>query len=205
MAFQTPQNNGNREAYPLLFSPPTKATDGKQPGLGRSPPTLTPGYATGQTLSSRGHTPPSRRRSLTPASSMAKDTPPPPPSFSLLDSPGVPGPSLAGWGAPPSGSGGGLEDMSTSPIGGAQPQTTTASVLGHEFRDLGPPVSVPREWDNEPWVTVFGFGQSDVPLVLQEFGKCGDILRFGTFEDGPRVNWLHINYAVSLLQSITRN
>jgi len=168
--------------------------DGQKPtgGLGRSP-SLTPGFGAGQTFgTSREQTPPSRRRSLTPASSMAKDTPPPPPSGSLLDSPGLPGPSLAGWGGHHDA--GGVEDMSTSPIGGMSSQQPAAAGVPREYAPVGPAV---REYDST-WVTVFGFGQGDVPLVLREFGKCGDIVQFGTFDDGPRVNWLHINYVVRM-------
>ncbi len=46
-------------------------------------------------------------------------------------------------------------------------------------------------------LAVFGFSQDDVPLILREFGKCGDIRQFGTFGEGGGVNWIHIQYAVS--------
>jgi len=42
------------------------------------------------------------------------------------------------------------------------------------------------------WVTVYGFHQNDLPLVLKEFSKCGDIVDFGHGNDGPYVNWTHI-------------
>lgn len=42
------------------------------------------------------------------------------------------------------------------------------------------------------WVTVYGFHQNDLPLVLKEFSKCGDIVNFGHGNDGPYVNWIHI-------------
>lgn len=42
------------------------------------------------------------------------------------------------------------------------------------------------------WVTVYGFNQNDLPLVLKEFSKCGDIVDFGHGNDGPYVNWTHI-------------
>lgn len=42
------------------------------------------------------------------------------------------------------------------------------------------------------WVTVYGFHQNDLPLVLKEFSKCGDIVDFGHGNDGPYVNWTYI-------------
>lgn len=42
------------------------------------------------------------------------------------------------------------------------------------------------------WVTVYGFHQNDLSLVLKEFSKCGDIVDFGHGNDGPYVNWTHI-------------
>lgn len=41
------------------------------------------------------------------------------------------------------------------------------------------------------WVTVYGFSQQDVPLILREFGQCGDILQWGTF-GVAQANFLHI-------------
>jgi nuclear pore complex protein Nup53 len=43
-------------------------------------------------------------------------------------------------------------------------------------------------------VTIYGFHQNDLPLVLKEFSKCGDIVEFGSFDDGPYVNWTHVCY-----------
>lgn len=43
------------------------------------------------------------------------------------------------------------------------------------------------------WVTVYGFTQADVPLILREFAKCGDILQWGTFGQ-PQANYLHIQF-----------
>lgn len=204
MSFLTPQASGSREQQPvsLLFSPSFKAGDGQKhsPALGRSP-TNTPAPF-GKGFGGREQTPPSRRRSLTPASNAAKETPPPPPVDSLLDAPGFGGPSLAGWATqhehyPETG---GVEDMSTSPIGGpqppSQPSAGAAPQAAAAARDYAASGRALREYEST-WVTVFGFSQGDVPLVLREFGKCGDIVQFGTFEDGPHVNWLHINYAVS--------
>jgi nuclear pore complex protein Nup53 len=208
MSFHTPQTAGNKEQQPfsLLFSPSMKAADGqKHSPLGRSSsvtPTPHFGGATQGSFGAAGAreqpTPPSRRRSLTPASSMAKDTPPPPPADSLLDSPGLGGPTLNAW-ATAGDAGGGVEDMSTSPIGGVQQQQQHGGVLPPHVAaavagDYAAAGRALREYEST-WVTVFGFSQADVPLVLREFGKCGDIVQFGSFEDGPHCNWLHINYS----------
>ncbi|KAH7618893.1 hypothetical protein Ndes2526B_g05833 [Nannochloris sp. 'desiccata'] len=210
MSIHTPQSAGNKEHQPfsLLFSPSMKAADGqKHSPLGRSSSvTPTPHFGTQQSFGAvprqEQATPPSRRRSLTPASSMAKDTPPPPPADSLLDSPGLGGPSLNAWATtqPGEAGAGGVEDMSTSPIGGVQhfqqhqgsvlPTHVAAAVAG-DYAAAGRAL---REYEST-WVTVYGFSQADVPLVLREFGKCGDIVHFGSFEGGPHCNWLHINYA----------
>lgn len=44
-------------------------------------------------------------------------------------------------------------------------------------------------------VTVFGFPNNEATgnLVLQEFGKCGDILRY---HSDKQCNWMHIQYGV---------
>jgi hypothetical protein len=212
MAFQTPPPGGSRDQqHPisLLFSPSLKGTDGQKPPLGRTPSTA-PGFAPARSFASReAATPPTRRRrSFTPASGgAAKDTPPPPPSGSLLDSPGGgggggAGPSLAGgWGLPGGAAdAGGVEDMNTSPIGGgpapaAPPQPpappSPRQQLQREYAAAGRAL---RDLDGT-WVTVFGFAQADVPLVLREFCKCGDVEEFGTYGDGPHVNWMHLRYA----------
>ncbi len=57
---------------------------------------------------------------------------------------------------------------------------------------LGPRV----QEDDEVWVTVYGFQPSQRHLIMKEFAKCGDILKFGDGrEDGA--NWVHIQYSVS--------
>ena len=49
--------------------------------------------------------------------------------------------------------------------------------------------------DDEVWVTVYGFQPSQRHLIMKEFAKCGDILKFGDGrEDGA--NWVHIQYSV---------
>ena len=51
--------------------------------------------------------------------------------------------------------------------------------------------------DDEVWVTVYGFQPSQRHLIMKEFAKCGDILKFGDGrEDGA--NWVQIQYSVSL-------
>ena len=50
--------------------------------------------------------------------------------------------------------------------------------------------------DEDVWVTVYGFQPSQRHLIMKEFSKCGDILKFGDGrEDGS--NWVHIQFAVS--------
>jgi nuclear pore complex protein Nup53 len=197
--FQTPQSGtrdggGGGQPISILFTPPVKSVDGQKTAhLGRSPSATPGGYAPNR---SKDQTPPSRRRSLTPASSMARDTPPPPPGDSLLDSPGMAGPSLAPWGRPAVlDVTGGQEDASTSiPSTSA---ATAAAAAQNQRRDQHDAAAAARqiaEYDGT-WVTVFGFGAPEVPLVLREFGKCGDIAHFGTFGDGPHVNWLHLGYS----------
>ncbi|KAL8230349.1 hypothetical protein R6Q57_000127 [Mikania cordata] len=47
-------------------------------------------------------------------------------------------------------------------------------------------------FDDEEWVTVYGFSPADTNLVLREFEKCGVILKHVL---GPRdSNWMHILY-----------
>jgi hypothetical protein len=196
----TPSGSMREQQQPvsLLFSPTLKATDGQKhspAALGRSPSATPAPFGTPATgFGAQGATPPSRRRSLTPASSMAKDTPPPPPADSLLDSPGLGGAAFGGWAtAEPNG----VEDMATSPSGAAAHATVAAppqpSAAAGDYAAAGRAL---RDYDST-WVTVFGFASADVPAVLSEFGKCGDIEGFGTYEDGPHVNWLHIKFAVS--------
>ena len=140
------------------------------------------GRSRAQTQTRWEATPPSRgRRSMTPASSNAKETPPPPPSNSLFDSP-VGGASLATWGQ-------------RTEVGEETEASPSAAVLAahqQQQRDLARANRVQYE---DSWVTVFGISQSDIPMVLKEFSKCGDIIEFGTFGEASSVNWIHINYS----------
>ena len=52
----------------------------------------------------------------------------------------------------------------------------------------------------DEWVTVFGFQPSQLQTIMREFSRCGDIRNFGSFRE-EFVNWVHIQYAVSLLTS----
>lgn len=231
MAFHTPQPSGlkdrqqqyqlhlqqqqqqqqQQQPFSLLFSPPPggssvvkkTAEKAKQSPVHAIPNIFeTTPYET--IPGAPGSTPRSRRRSMTPASSMAKDTPPPPPGQSLLDSPGFPGPSFGNmYGATPhhgaskEPDGYGAEDMAVSPAGG--PQSQAFPEIPQEPNGYIPAdLSLQTVEDHEPtlWVTVFGFNQSDAALVVGEFSKCGDIVDFGTFNDGPGVNWMHIKYSV---------
>lgn len=40
--------------------------------------------------------------------------------------------------------------------------------------------------------------QAELPLVLREFQKCGDVVRFDNFAQGSSVNWIHLQYQVLL-------
>ncbi|KAK9917004.1 hypothetical protein WJX75_009884 [Coccomyxa subellipsoidea] len=48
--------------------------------------------------------------------------------------------------------------------------------------------------DSDVWVTVFGFQPSQLPLIMQDFAKCGDIVQFGNGRE-ENANWVHIKYA----------
>lgn len=115
-----------------------------------------------------------RRRSLTPSSSgLARETPPPPPTSSLMDE--SPGGGEAGTGP--------------APMDTCSPGRTDA--------DAGAlrPAPQPAPYAG-CWVTTFGFGPEDLPDVLRELGRCGDLLHWGTYGDGQGVNWLHMKFAV---------
>ncbi|KAL6779107.1 NUP53 [Auxenochlorella protothecoides x Auxenochlorella symbiontica] len=114
-----------------------------------------------------------RRRSLTPSSSgLARETPPPPPTSSLMDE--SPGGGEAGTGPAP---------MDTCSPGRAD---ADAGALR--------PAPQPAPYAG-CWVTTFGFGPEDLPDVLRELGRCGDLLHWGTYGDGQGVNWLHMKFA----------
>lgn len=72
----------------------------------------------------------------------------------------------------------GPEDMqvSTSPYGVAAHAAAAPSAAAG--RDLARAAHALGELD-EPWVTVFGFGPADLPLVIREFSRAGDIVQVG--------------------------
>lgn len=195
----TPREAGSGAAtVSLLFTPTSKAADGQKgptpgdfrsfSGLGRTPASAGRAFGGGSTVAA-GPTPSSRRRSLTPASSRQMDTPPPPPMDSLLDSPGGLGLSSAAWPLDQDG----VEEMqvSTSPYAvAARAAGMPAAAVGQELARAAHAF----EALDETWVTVFGFCQADLPLVIREFSKAGDIQQFGTFGEGAAVNWIHIEY-----------
>lgn len=55
---------------------------------------------------------------------------------------------------------------------------------------------------DDTWVTIFGFAPGDLPAVLREFQRCGDILQWGTFgcgggpgAGGAPANFVHVQFA----------
>ena len=74
--------------------------------------------------------------------------------------------------------------MSTSPYGAAAARATPAAPSG---RELSRPAG--GEGYDDVWVTVFGFGPSDLPLVIREFSKAGDIVQVRALSGGWRAGW----------------
>lgn len=68
---------------------------------------------------------------------------------------------------------------------------TGAGVPASSYKVI--PTSGQAQDFDDVWVTVFGFSQAEVPLVLQEFHKCGDILSWGTYGQ-PQANFLHVQF-----------
>ena len=64
--------------------------------------------------------------------------------------------------------------MSTSPYGAAR----AAAPGGAAGRGLARAPHAFEQFE-DTWVTVFGFSQSDLPLVIREFSKAGDIQQVG--------------------------
>eukprot|EP00879_Flechtneria_rotunda_P033816 GHRR01037619.1.p1 GENE.GHRR01037619.1~~GHRR01037619.1.p1 ORF type:complete len:162 (+),score=53.74 GHRR01037619.1:55-486(+) len=52
----------------------------------------------------------------------------------------------------------------------------------------------PASQAQDTWVTVFGFGPDDLPLVLREMQRCGDVVQWGTFGESANSNFMHIQY-----------
>lgn len=72
-----------------------------------------------------------------------------------------------------------------------QSLTPVTSTAGRMMDSVIPFESAPQYQD--VWVTIFGFGQQDIPVVLREFSKCGDILQWGSFGQ-PTANFLHVQF-----------
>ncbi|PNH08433.1 Nucleoporin NUP53 [Tetrabaena socialis] len=128
-----------------------------------------------------------QRRSVTQTpGSMATDaTPAPPPPIMRLYEDVVmedPGSAARGGGVTPPG----RQTPQQQAHGGATPtppppQPSTSGGLGFEQQQ--------PNYD-DVWVTVYGFSQQEVPLVLKEFHRCGDIISWGFGE--PHSNFIHI-------------
>jgi nuclear pore complex protein Nup53 len=83
--------------------------------------------------------------------------------------------------------------VSTSPYAvAATARTTPGAAAGQELTRA----AMALEALDDTWVTVFGFGPDDLPLVIREFSKAGDIQQFGTLGEPSHVNWVHIQYQV---------
>jgi hypothetical protein len=176
----------------LLFSPPTSdpLTEKQSSPLARSATKVGRDEGTAAFHSFRDYTPVHRRRN-TPSNSnrqaspllsgggpSTSPSPPPPPTMSLFDTAG--GEASA---SPMNVSGGKDQYTSDRRQTLGRPTAQHMPLLQHGMR---------VEDYEDCWVTVYGFHQTDVPLVLKEFSKCGEIVDFGHFTDGPYVNWIHV-------------
>mmetsp|Transcript_32619 Transcript_32619/g.92486 ORF Transcript_32619/g.92486 Transcript_32619/m.92486 type:complete len:270 (-) Transcript_32619:2348-3157(-) len=121
-----------------------------------------------------------KRRSLTPSGTTPKDTPPPPPSDSLFDiRPATDAPQSTALSTHPATSG-------TTP---SHARGGSGQGIGGSYLQQHDPLELV-----DTWVTIFGFNQVDLPLVLREFQKCGDVVKFDNFSGGLPVNWIHLQY-----------
>jgi len=176
----------------LLFSPPTSdpLTEKQSSPLARSATKVGRDEGTAAFHSFRDYTPVHRRRN-TPSNSnrqaspllsgggpSTSPSPPPPPTMSLFDTAG------------------GEASASPMNVSGAKDQYTSdrRQTLGRPTAQHMPLLQHGMRVEDyeDCWVTVYGFHQTDVPLVLKEFSKCGEIVDFGHFTDGPYVNWIHV-------------
>lgn len=74
--------------------------------------------------------------------------------------------------------------MSTSPYGGARGGAAPTPAAAAPSREPGRAAGGEVASYEDTWVTVFGFGTNDLPLVIREFSKAGDILQVGGVADG---------------------
>lgn len=82
------------------------------------------------------------------------------------------------------------------PLTGSSPMGAAAPFVEQPVAQAGPGSLVRPEQhtqSEDTWVTVYGFMPDDLPLVLKEFQRCGDILQWGTFGSG-QTNFIHIQY-----------
>jgi nuclear pore complex protein Nup53 len=82
----------------------------------------------------------------------------------------------------------------SSPLGGGAAagfpeQSSGAAAPQQQQQD-----AAAQQQADDTWVTVYGFTPDDLPLVLKEFQRCGDILQWGTFGASPQSNFMHIQY-----------
>ena len=175
----------------LLFSPPTSdpLAEKQSSPLARSATKAARDEVNAPFHPFRDYTPVHRRRN-TPSSSnrqaspllsgggpSTSPSPPPPPTMSLFDTAG------GEASASPMNVSGGKGQYGDRRQSLGRPPAQQIPVLHHGMR---------VEDYEDCWVTVYGFHQNDVPLVLKEFSKCGEIVDFGHFTDGPYVNWIHV-------------
>lgn len=93
----------------------------------------------------------------------------------------------------------GADEPSTSARAGGSTTPPFHSQLGFgahaaptpPLSGLGGHYEAPQTQYEDVWVTIYGFSQTDIPLILKEFAKCGDILQWGTFGQ-PQANFIHV-------------
>eukprot|EP00798_Chlamydomonas_sp_ICE-L_P025540 gene25540-11184_t len=168
MLFTTPNSQSMRVNETVEFAPLLFSLSQEQASV--TPRSSTPVHRTGESSMS------GQRRSMTPGSAHTEATPPflPPPIARLHEDMPIeePGPRSNRMGAsPPRMQQPGMPHISSAPA---------ISQLSNQFTSY-----------DDVWVTVFGFTQQDVPLILREFSTCGDILQWGTFGQ-PSANYLHL-------------
>jgi len=174
----------SKEFPSLLFTP--RPTDGKDKDYRtpfttqRSPSTVPASGALFRTPSNARE---GRGRSLTPTPGTPKDTPPAPPCDTLFDVRAGQEIGLSsGWRG------------STGAASAATPQPPGTGGSQRYGTPLTKPTGAEAPELQDTWVTVFGFDQAELPLVLREFQKCGDVVRFDNFAQGSSVNWIHLQY-----------
>eukprot|EP00878_Enallax_costatus_P009155 GHUV01009570.1.p1 GENE.GHUV01009570.1~~GHUV01009570.1.p1 ORF type:complete len:244 (+),score=58.93 GHUV01009570.1:223-954(+) len=151
---------------PSPFPPLLFTTPAEQPPIDATPKNLSSSISTA-------------RRSMTPPGSVHTDTTPPrpPPIMRLQDT------LMADADAP---------SASTPPGPTGAAGLLSATAQQQPSSSMMPLESTSQSGDT--WVTVFGFGPDDLPLVLREFQRCGDILQWGTFGASANSNFIHLQF-----------